>query len=123
MLHNEIEKYQNVNISSWKWKKIFKKISSRKIFESINGLIGIEKSVNSFNPSVAILAVTSAKTDKIFWKNWQNILENIWRNIVQMVNTNNFSSNIFPSALQILRKCVQMMSSAEVGVNELNKKK
>jgi hypothetical protein len=37
----------------------------------------------SFNPSVAILAATSAKTDKIF----------------EEVNTNNFSSNIFPSAL------------------------
>jgi hypothetical protein len=50
--------------------------------------------------------VSSAKPD-------ENIMEQILRNIVQMVNMNKFSSNIFPSAPQFLRKCVQMMSSAQ----------
>jgi hypothetical protein len=52
------------------------------------------------------LAVTSAELDKIFWR------EKIGRNIVQMVNMNNFSSNIFP-ATSFWRKCVQMMSSVK----------
>jgi hypothetical protein len=48
---------------------------------------------NSFNPSILIFdfwQCQSAKLDNIFWKK-------IGRNIVQMVNMNNFSSNTFSS--------------------------
>jgi hypothetical protein len=47
-------------------------------------------------------------------KSYEHILENIWRNIVQMIKMNNFSSNNIPSTPQFLRKCVLMMSSAQV---------
>jgi hypothetical protein len=49
-----------------------------------------------------LLAVSSAELDDVFW------------NIVQIVNKNNFSSNIFPSTSYFLRKCVQMRSSAQM---------
>jgi hypothetical protein len=49
--------------------------------------------INSFDPSVSFWIfgiVLSAKLDSIFCKN-------IWRNIAQMVNMNNFSSICFQS--------------------------
>jgi hypothetical protein len=44
--------------------------------------------------------VSSAKVYNKFW------MEQIWRNIVHIMNMNNFSSNIFPSICQLFEKIV-----------------
>jgi hypothetical protein len=59
--------------------------------------------VNSFNPSVTNLEF------------WQGRLLKLTKKLAKYLKKHcpdNLSSNISPSTLEILRKCVQMMSSA-----------
>jgi hypothetical protein len=64
------------------------------------------------------LTVLSANIDKT------RHVEQIWRNIVQIVKMNNSSSNIFTSTIWFLRKFLQIVSSAEVSSAQvLNKSK
>jgi hypothetical protein len=62
-------------------------------------------------PFLVNLTVFSAKPGNIFWNK-------IWRNIVQVVYTNNFSSNIFP-IIVCEKMCADYIVCSNLGLNEL----